>query len=142
MVAPDFCGESCLSNCDAKAECGEYAKTPNATCPLNVWYVVPCHSSGLANTRTQYSCSQFGFCGTTSEFCDDTCQSNCIEHPDPPASTNDTVLSKGKRHFPICCIFHEKVVPNAEVTKVIGYYEGWNSRSECHQNLPSDLPRK
>lgn len=40
VVAPEFCGETCLSNCDATAECGEYADPPNTECPLNVWYVI------------------------------------------------------------------------------------------------------
>lgn len=35
-----YCGDGCLSNCDATAECGQYAATKNATCPLNVWYVI------------------------------------------------------------------------------------------------------
>jgi chitinase len=56
---PDFCGKKCLSNCDAKAECGKYGK--KETCPLNV------------------CCSEFGFCGTTEEFCskEKKCQNNC-----------------------------------------------------------------
>ena len=43
--APSSCGaDVCISNCDAKAPCGEYAGPNNATCPLNV------------------CCSQYGFC--------------------------------------------------------------------------------
>jgi Chitin recognition protein. len=43
--APSSCGaDVCISNCDAKAPCGEYANPDNATCPLNV------------------CCSQYGFC--------------------------------------------------------------------------------
>jgi chitinase len=56
---PTYCGDGCLSNCDAKAECGQYSETGNGTCPLNV------------------CCSQFGFCGTTEDFCGTGCQSNC-----------------------------------------------------------------
>ncbi|KAF3112314.1 hypothetical protein TWF706_010901 [Orbilia oligospora] len=56
---PASCGTGCSSNCDAKAECGQYAEPAGKTCPLNV------------------CCSQHGFCGTTSDFCDDNCQSNC-----------------------------------------------------------------
>jgi hypothetical protein len=51
--------DKCWSNCNAKAECGQYAKVPNTKCPLNV------------------CCSEFGFCGTTKDFCGDKCQSNC-----------------------------------------------------------------
>jgi hypothetical protein len=31
-----YCGTGCQSNCDAKAECGEYAATPGQKCPINV----------------------------------------------------------------------------------------------------------
>jgi hypothetical protein len=49
---PRFCGAgNCTSNCNALAECGPYAATENVTCPLNV------------------CCSQYGFCGTTTDFC-------------------------------------------------------------------------
>ncbi len=40
-----YCGAGCQSNCNATADCGEYAAVPGATCPLNV------------------CCSQYGFCG-------------------------------------------------------------------------------
>ena len=47
--APTSCGvDVCISNCDAKAPCGEYADPNNATCPLNV------------------CCSQYGFCKASS----------------------------------------------------------------------------
>jgi hypothetical protein len=48
--APAYCGEGCISNCNATAECGQYAATPGKTCPLNA------------------CCSEHGFCGTT-EVC-------------------------------------------------------------------------
>ncbi|KAK8103189.1 glycoside hydrolase family 18 protein [Apiospora sp. TS-2023a] len=54
-----YCGSGCMSNCDAKAECGKDSASKTATCPLNV------------------CCSQFGFCGTAEEFCGLGCQSNC-----------------------------------------------------------------
>lgn len=58
-MGPTYCSpETCINNCDAKAECNpdnwpeQYV---NATsCPLNV------------------CCSPFGFCGTTEEFCGNT----------------------------------------------------------------------
>ncbi|KAH8588883.1 hypothetical protein B0O99DRAFT_664813 [Bisporella sp. PMI_857] len=68
--------ENCWSNCDAKAECGRYAKTVGQKCPLNV------------------CCSQFGFCGMTEEFCKKTddeetsCQSNC-DQPGSGGSDGD-----------------------------------------------------
>ncbi|KAI3336893.1 carbohydrate-binding module family 18 [Xylariaceae sp. AK1471] len=81
------CNGQNISNCDAKADCGPDAAVPGSTCPLNV------------------CCSYWGFCGTTSDFCDTTgphpCLSNCEQ---PPA----TGLSTGK-------------VTNL----VIGYFEAW-----------------
>jgi hypothetical protein len=54
--SPDHCGlEVCISNCDAKANCGRYAPAGEQKCPLNV------------------CCSQHGFCGTTAEFCGTGC---------------------------------------------------------------------
>lgn len=53
---PDFCGDGCLSTCNATAQCGTYGATPGAGCPLNV------------------CCSEYGFCGTTEEFCGAGCQ--------------------------------------------------------------------
>jgi chitinase len=44
---PAYCGAGCVSNCDAKAECGQYAAKLGQTCPLNA------------------CCSEHGFCGTT-----------------------------------------------------------------------------
>ncbi|KAI1115462.1 glycoside hydrolase [Nemania sp. NC0429] len=66
---PDFCGSTCISSCDAVAECGKYAKVPGATCPLNV------------------CCSQYGFCGTTALFCDKDCQSGCDTPSKPSCSS-------------------------------------------------------
>ncbi|KAF2741656.1 glycoside hydrolase family 18 protein [Sporormia fimetaria CBS 119925] len=57
---PDFCGaDVCISDCDAKAECGQYAVEGKEECPLKV------------------CCSKWGFCGTTTDFCGDGCQGNC-----------------------------------------------------------------
>ncbi|KAF3196307.1 hypothetical protein TWF106_005016 [Orbilia oligospora] len=90
------CGPS--SNCDAKAECGQYAEPPGKTCPLNV------------------CCSQHGFCGTTSDFCDDNCQSNCGEVSRPSGGGN--------------------VRKN-----VIGYYESWAATSKtCSRMQPEEVP--
>lgn len=74
--SPKYCGTGCQSNCDAKAECGEYAATVGASCPLNV------------------CCSEFGFCGTTSEFCNAGCQSNCKQPKPsgPPSNVQKRVI--------------------------------------------------
>jgi chitinase len=66
---PTYCGDGCQANCDANAECGEFAKTPGLRCPLNV------------------CCSEFGFCGTTQDFCEGKCQSNCGQ-PSVPSGAN------------------------------------------------------
>lgn len=74
---PDFCGTGCLSNCNAKSECGKYGKREK--CPLNV------------------CCSQFGFCGTTDDFCSTAkkCQNNCGD-PKLPTCANDRRQLLGK----------------------------------------------
>ncbi|OTA92708.1 glycoside hydrolase family 18 protein [Hypoxylon sp. CO27-5] len=79
---PTYCGtnnispnDACWSHCDAKAPCGEFAATPNATCPLNV------------------CCSQYGFCGVIDEFCQDGCQSNC-EQPSSSGKSGGDVQSR------------------------------------------------
>ncbi|KAM7204861.1 family 18 glycosyl hydrolase [Rhypophila sp. PSN 637] len=57
---PEHCAAGvCVSNCDAKADCGIGADPVGKTCPLNV------------------CCGKWGYCGTTANFCGDGCQSNC-----------------------------------------------------------------
>lgn len=92
---PKYCGTNdkspndiCWSNCDARAECGQHAKTTGQTCPLNV------------------CCSQYGFCGTTAEFCGDGCQSNCTQ---PSSGAKQGDVQK----------------------RLIGYYESWVVGRKC-----------
>ncbi|KAJ5344046.1 CAZyme family GH18 [Penicillium brevicompactum] len=97
------CGSTCVSNCNATAECGKWAATAGTTCPLNV------------------CCSEFGFCGTTSEFCNagtdgGKCQSNCYQPTQPSCKSNDVLK------------------------KVIGYYESWSAERTCDSWSPSNLP--
>ncbi|KAL4954842.1 hypothetical protein BDW69DRAFT_193734 [Aspergillus filifer] len=92
------CGSTCVSNCNATAECGKWAATPGQTCPLNV------------------CCSEYGFCGTTSEFCDSNCQSNCYQPTEPSCKSNDVLK------------------------RVIGYFESWSNERTCDSWSPSDLP--
>ncbi|KAK3946801.1 hypothetical protein QBC32DRAFT_200396, partial [Pseudoneurospora amorphoporcata] len=73
---PTYCGTGCMSNCNAHAECGQYAVPAGKKCPLNT------------------CCSQYGFCGTTKDFCTTGCQSNCVLSPSPPASPKGQALSK------------------------------------------------
>lgn len=100
-LGPDFCGiipksqislerhanyisgDGCYSSCDYKSECdpGWGMEWSNAsTCPLNV------------------CCSDFGFCGTTADFCN----GKTVTSPWCPGGTSAN-------------------------EKVIGYYEGWVS---------------
>ncbi|KAI0024494.1 chitotriosidase-1 [Xylariomycetidae sp. FL0641] len=96
-----FCGDDCDSQCDAKADCGQYADPPGKTCPLNV------------------CCSEYGFCGSTADFCEAGCQSNCVlEPPVPDGGSGISVLGN----------------------KVIGYYESWADRKSCRNFPPSAIP--
>ncbi|KAJ8130004.1 hypothetical protein O1611_g3626 [Lasiodiplodia mahajangana] len=106
---PKYCGDTCISNCDAHAECGRYAEDEGQKCPLNV------------------CCSEFGFCGTTPEFCEKKdecdsddgegcgCQSNCFTPDQPSCSTSDVTR------------------------RVIGYYESWSSTRKCDAWRPNDI---
>ncbi|KAJ6088215.1 CAZyme family GH18, partial [Penicillium sp. IBT 16267x] len=71
--APSSCGANvCISNCDAKAPCGEYANPDNATCPLNVC------------------------CGSTDDFCGTGCQEGyggCGVAPTPSCSSGSNSAS-------------------------------------------------
>lgn len=71
---PDFCGPSCLRDCDIRPECGQYSLTPE--CPLKV------------------CCSQYGFCGTTTDFCAQ-CQSNCNAPVKRACSANAALVRVG-----------------------------------------------
>lgn len=73
-----FCGSDCVSQCDAKLECSQYAVPAGKTCPLNV------------------CCSAYGFCGTTAEFCNTSqgCQSNCGSPAVPPGKSSKPVTNK------------------------------------------------
>ncbi len=99
-LGPAWCGSDCDSQCDAKAECGSWANPPGKECPLNV------------------CCSEFGFCGSTSDFCTGKCQSNCVLEPKVPAGGSSTKV----------------------LNKVIGYYESWSSYRTCRNFPPSAIP--
>ncbi|KAF5312214.1 hypothetical protein D9619_003681 [Psilocybe cf. subviscida] len=86
-------------NCNALAECGPFADASNVTCPLSV------------------CCSQFGFCGTTSDFCGEGCKSNC-----------------GGPKIPSC-----GATQSSATTKRIGYYEGWAVSRKCMSYEPEQI---
>ncbi|KAJ5326544.1 hypothetical protein MYU51_014673 [Penicillium brevicompactum] len=91
--------DACWSNCDAHAECGKDAKEPGKACPLNV------------------CCSEFGFCGTTEEFCGDGCQSkDKCEQPDSGASSGNVQ------------------------ERIIGYYEAFKYDSDCQGMKIKQIP--
>lgn len=98
-TGPDYCSaDKCVNNCDYKAECnpgGWDAQYYNAsTCPLSV------------------CCSDFGFCGTTSEFCGD-----------------ETVAR------PSCD------VDSQSITRVIGYYNSAAATRSCGGMTPFGFPQ-
>lgn len=89
--------DDCWSNYDAHAECGKDAVPAGKTCPLNV------------------CCSQYGFCGTTSEFCGTSCQSGC----DQPSSN----------------------ISGSNVQeRIIGYYEAWQADKQCMGRNVKQVP--
>ncbi|CAN9115600.1 unnamed protein product [Alternaria alternata] len=101
--SPSECGAgNCSSNCDAKAECGQYGKPNKQQCPLGV------------------CCSEFGFCGSTSEFCDKGCQKDFGGCGDVkrPSCSKDGGSVEGIN---------------------IGYYESWANTRACSEVSPEDL---
>jgi chitinase len=96
-MGPDFCGPgNCTSTCDAKSECDpggwgpQYASAES--CPLNV------------------CCSQYGFCGTTADFC------GTSTVTEPSCSGSSASL------------------------RTIGYYEAWSVTRPCDAMYPEDIP--
>nr|AIT18909.1 chitinase [Hirsutella thompsonii] len=95
---PEFCSPpKCISQCGWKSECdpGWGIQWSNAsTCPLNV------------------CCSDFGFCGTTKEFC----KGKTVASPECGA---DKRTAEGR---------------------TVGYYEGWSTQRECGAMRPDEIP--
>ena len=121
-----FCGRDCISNCvnnqitnDGElvtsppqsgvpnpplhvTECGRFAEPNNRYCPLNI------------------CCSQYGYCGTSTEFCKTGCQSNC----DKPPRAN--------------CVNS----PYSSIKRTVGYYAGWAVDPEarlCGRMTPEQI---
>ncbi|ORY13819.1 hypothetical protein BCR34DRAFT_662986 [Clohesyomyces aquaticus] len=82
--SPAECGSgNCISNCNATAPCGQYAKPEDKQCPLNV------------------CCSFYGFCGSTDLFCttsgDKQCQKgfgSCGPAPRPSCAGGDSTSGR------------------------------------------------
>lgn len=101
--SPTECGAgNCTSNCDAKAECGQYGKKGSQNCPLGV------------------CCSQFGFCGSTNDFCD--AKKGCQKD----------FGGCGDAKRPSCG-------GNSIAKRTIGYYEAWSATRKCDSVTPEDL---
>ncbi|OQE20207.1 hypothetical protein PENFLA_c017G00789 [Penicillium flavigenum] len=98
-----YYGDGCMHNCDATADCRKYAKVAGQGCPLNV------------------CCSEFGFCRTTSEFCEqkdekDKGYQSHYEQPKPSVKTSNVQ------------------------ERVIGYWElGRDSKRQVGSNLKMDF---
>ncbi|KAF2130205.1 glycoside hydrolase family 18 protein [Dothidotthia symphoricarpi CBS 119687] len=108
--SPSECGAgNCSSNCDAKAECGQYGTPGNQKCPLGVC----CSKFGSLTSASR-------FCGSTSEFCDDGCQKSfggCGDVKRPSCSRNGGSVEGIN----------------------IGYYESWANTRACSAVKPEDL---
>lgn len=95
---------------NAKAECGPYAAAGNEKCPLNV------------------CCSEYGFCGSTPEFCVWT------NSADPKYSECSTEYGGcGAVNRPTCSGGSSVSARN------IGYYESWANTRPCQSVAPEDL---
>lgn len=109
--SPKSCGTGCQHNCNAKAQCGPYAAAGQQKCPLNV------------------CCSEFGFCGSTTEFCTWT-------NPTDPnySKCNPQYGSCGAVNRPSC-----GSGGNSVSKRNIGYYESWANTRACQKVAPEDL---
>ena len=99
----------CQHNCDAKAQCGPYAAADSQKCPLNV------------------CCSEFGYCGSTSEFC---VWKN--DHDPLYAACDNKYGGCGSVNRPTCG-------GNSVSKRTIGYYESWSNVRKCQNVAPEDL---
>lgn len=79
------------------AECGKDAPPGNQSCPLNI------------------CCSEFGHCGTTSDFCGKGCQNGC-EQPKKPTCDKASAAHR-----------------------TVGYYESWARSRHCQEVKPEGL---
>ncbi|KAL3593209.1 hypothetical protein FPOAC2_07503 [Fusarium poae] len=111
---PDYCGDGCTSNCDAKAMCGEYSEEGEMPCGMNL------------------CCSATGWCGTTEVFCD---------NADPLHKTLPCQAGYGGCNIvssPSCA-----KGGGSTNGRTIGYYQSWNVRArKCDTKTPKQLNTK
>jgi chitinase len=126
--SPSECSKgNCTSNCDAKAECGQYAAGGNQKCPLNVccsefgFVFAPGSSKGniKGSPFTDTAWVFTSFCGSTDDFCKKGCQQGFggCGPPNRPSCGGGGSVSK----------------------RTIGYYESWSNTRKCQNVAPEDL---
>ncbi|KAK4447080.1 glycoside hydrolase [Podospora aff. communis PSN243] len=128
----DFCGPSCISNCDYKAECNPGGWDPryvaSERCPLNV------------------CCSTFGFCGVSRDFCGDR------EVPQPRCSENSGTTRKRRIAYyegwspgRPCDVMTPLQVPLGFYTHINVAFAFINPRTfrvEAMDGVPNDITRQ
>lgn len=133
----DHCGNGCLSTCDYKEQTSCDANTPCAdgTC-----------------------CSKYGSCGLGPDYCGDGCTNGCDAKAECDPGYGAEWATYAKCPLNVCCSkwgycgidkLHcgdSKVtrpscpVNGQNITRVIGYFEGWASRRPCDQYTPENIP--
>ncbi|RFU25496.1 hypothetical protein B7463_g10848, partial [Scytalidium lignicola] len=106
---PDFCGSACIPEASQNSTCAQKSQCDPGVYPGygTIW------GSEYALSEScplQVCCSQFGFCGTTTDFC------GTATVAEPSCS--------GTSSF----------------GRAIGYYEGWSTTRPCDQMAPEDIP--
>ncbi|KAH7303662.1 glycoside hydrolase superfamily [Stachybotrys elegans] len=76
------------------------------------------------------ACSNGACCGARADYCGTGCISNCDAH----AECGKDSLPAGRTSPP------GGSAKGQVLSRVIGYYEAWNSNSPCRRTQPSDLP--
>uniref|UniRef100_A0A8H7XJL8 Chitinase n=1 Tax=Psilocybe cubensis TaxID=181762 RepID=A0A8H7XJL8_PSICU len=117
MPGSTFCGVGCLSNCDALAECGPNAAPGNSICALNV------------------CCSQFGFCGTTDDFCGTGCTGPNCGQPKIPTGVNSDVTSRVIGYYEV---FMVSLILFLSADQFLGMYRA--SSRVCDAWFPQNIP--
>jgi chitinase len=127
-----FCGPSCISNCDYKAECNPGGWDPryvaSERCPLNV------------------CCSTFGFCGVSRDFCGDR------EVPQPRCSENSGTTRKRRIAYyegwspgRPCDVMTPLQVPLGFYTHInvaFAFINPTTFRVEAMDGVPNDITRQ